>query len=156
MSTTPQGLGKNQIFTHHGDRYSSSNTISLYDQTFNKRHSVGPRMWDGKRLAWLPEASDHPMEGRLYVCLSVHMSICSCWHFFLGEGTKFGLKEHLEVWRNIQCMSPQRSWWGLVLAETRPAHWVTRKVTSSPRSCLGSCGSLIVSCHIKLVYYTII
>ena len=42
--------------------------------------------------------------------------------------------------------SPQCSWWGLVLAKTRPAHQVTRKVTSRPRSCLGSCGSLIVSC----------
>ena len=34
--------------------------------------------------------------------------------------------------------SPQHSWWSV--------HWVTRKVTSRPRSCLGSCGSLIVSC----------
>ena len=41
--------------------------------------------------------------------------------------------------------SPQRSWWGLVLAETRPAHRVTRKVTSRPCLCLGSCGSSIVS-----------
>ena len=31
-------------------------------------------------------------------------------------------------------------------AKTRPAHRVTSKVTSRPRSCLGSCGSLIVSC----------
>ena len=32
------------------------------------------------------------------------------------------------------------------MAETHPVHRVTRKVTSRPRSCLGSCGSLIVSC----------
>ena len=42
--------------------------------------------------------------------------------------------------------SPQHSWWGLVLAETHPAHWMTRKVTSRSCLCLGSYGSLIVSC----------
>ena len=42
--------------------------------------------------------------------------------------------------------SPQHSWWGLVLAETCPTHWVTCKVTSRFCSCLGSCSSLIVSC----------
>ena len=57
-----QGLGKDQIFTHHGDRY-MHNTISLYDQTFNRRYSMGSRNWDGKRMAWLPEASDHPVQG---------------------------------------------------------------------------------------------
>ena len=36
--------------------------------------------------------------------------------------------------------SPQRSWWGLILAETRPARWVTL-----PRPIfLGRCGSLVV------------
>ena len=42
--------------------------------------------------------------------------------------------------------SPQRSWWALVLAEMHPAHQVTHKATSRPRSCSGSCDSLIVSC----------
>ena len=53
--------------------------------------------------------------------------------------------------------SPQRSWWVLVLAKTRPAHRVTRKITSTcrPSSCLGSCGSLIhvVSCFTGCYQY---
>ena len=36
---------------------------------------MGPRMWDGKRLAWLPEASDHPLEGCPFVCLFVCLSV---------------------------------------------------------------------------------
>ena len=35
----------------------------------------------------------------------------------------------------------------LVLAKMCPAHWVTHKITSRPRLCLRSCGSLIVSCN---------
>lgn len=40
------------------------NNISLYDQTFNRQYSLGMRKWDGKRMAWLPEASDHPLQGK--------------------------------------------------------------------------------------------
>lgn len=39
------------------------NSMSLYDQQFNRRHSVGSRKWDRHRLAWLPEASDNPLQG---------------------------------------------------------------------------------------------
>ena len=62
LSSFPQGLSKDHIFTHHGTRY-MHNSMSLYDQQFNRRHSVGSRKWDRHRLAWLPEASDNPLQG---------------------------------------------------------------------------------------------
>ena len=40
------------------------NTISLYDQTFNRGYELGERKWDGKRMAWLPEKTDHPLQGK--------------------------------------------------------------------------------------------
>ena len=58
-----QGLGKDQIFTHHGKRYMHNN-ISLYDQQFNRRHSLGSRNWDRHRMTWQPESSDHPLQGK--------------------------------------------------------------------------------------------
>ena len=95
-SATSQGLGKNHIFTHHGAHYMRNN-ISLYDQQFNRHYAVGPRKWDRHRLAWLPEASDHPMDGEQ---LPIHQSSFSIlmWIAFLvsGKSTNFGLKEELE------------------------------------------------------------
>ena len=43
--------------------------------------------------------------------------------------------------------SPQCSWWGLVLAETRPAQWVTLHNIYLGLYFLGRCGSLIVHVH---------
>ena len=43
--------------------------ISWYDENFNKRKRTPEdrlpelRSWDGHHLAWLPERSDHPMQG---------------------------------------------------------------------------------------------
>ena len=76
MMMSNEGLSKNMLFTHHGRRY-MNNTMSLYDQEFNhRRHKTVPRAWDRHRLAWLPEASDHPV---------------------LGETTKWGLLDSLVV-----------------------------------------------------------
>ncbi|XP_003388257.1 PREDICTED: uncharacterized protein C1orf158 homolog [Amphimedon queenslandica] len=72
------GIDKEHIFIHHGKSY-MRNTISLYDQTFNRGYELGERKWDGKRMAWLPEKTDHPLQ---------------------GASTNFGLKEEKEEkWR---------------------------------------------------------
>ncbi|XP_074655259.1 cilia- and flagella-associated protein 107-like [Tubulanus polymorphus] len=63
------GLGKEFIFTHHGKKY-SNNMISSYDEDYNKRERESwdrlpeLRTWDSNRLAWVPEKSDHPMQGK--------------------------------------------------------------------------------------------
>ena len=76
MALASEGLGKDQLFSHHGKRY-MHNCVSLYDQEFNhRRHHTTPRSWDWHRLAWLPEVSDHPVQ---------------------GEGTKWGLQQTLKV-----------------------------------------------------------
>jgi len=62
------GLGKESLFYHHGNRY-SNNMISWYDEQFNKRERDEAnklpdlRSWDSHRLAWLPEKSDYPIQG---------------------------------------------------------------------------------------------
>ena len=69
-----EGLGKENLFYHHGNRY-SNNMISWYDEQFNKREREGPnklpelRQWDSHRLAWLPEKSDHPIQGMRSILL---------------------------------------------------------------------------------------
>ena len=76
MALASEGLSKDQLFSHHGKRY-MHNCISLYDQEFNhRRRHTTPRSWDWHRLAWLPEVSDHPVQ---------------------GEGTKWGLWQTLKV-----------------------------------------------------------
>lgn len=65
---TSEGLGKEFLFYHHGNRY-SNNMISWYDEHFNKRERDEAnklpelRKWDSHKLAWVPEKSDHPIEG---------------------------------------------------------------------------------------------
>ena len=55
------------------------NSMSLYDQQFNRRHSVGSRKWDRHRLAWLPEASDNPLQGAT-ACGRPLLSTSQCYH----------------------------------------------------------------------------
>lgn len=74
-SVFPQGLNKDHIFTHHGGRY-MHNMISLYDQQFNRRYTVGGRRWDRHRLAWLPEASDNPIQGE-FAFYAQHIIVCA-------------------------------------------------------------------------------
>ncbi len=62
------GMGKEFLFYHHGNRY-SNNMISWYDEHYNMRERDEQnklpelREWDSHRLAWLPEKSDHPIRG---------------------------------------------------------------------------------------------
>ncbi|XP_039251506.1 cilia- and flagella-associated protein 107-like [Styela clava] len=64
-----EGLRKENLFTHHGKTY-SNNLISWYDEQFNKRmrdendRLPDVRKWDGHKLAWAPERSDYPMQGK--------------------------------------------------------------------------------------------
>lgn len=64
-----EGMKKQHLFTHHGKTY-SNNLISWYDEQFNNRpREEGDRLpdlrqWDGHKLAWAPERSDYPMQGR--------------------------------------------------------------------------------------------
>jgi len=63
------GLKKQNLFDHHGNKY-SNNMISWYDEQFNKRDREASdklpdlRKWDGHKLAWAPEKSDYPMQGK--------------------------------------------------------------------------------------------
>ncbi|XP_077998288.1 cilia- and flagella-associated protein 107-like [Glandiceps talaboti] len=63
-----EGLGKDHIFSHHGNRY-SNNMISWYDENYNKRERDEKnklpelRHWDSHRLAWVPEKTDFPIQG---------------------------------------------------------------------------------------------
>ena len=48
--------------------------ISWYDEQFNKRDRDASdklpdlRKWDGHKLAWAPEKSDYPVQGRHSSC----------------------------------------------------------------------------------------
>ncbi|ELU12240.1 hypothetical protein CAPTEDRAFT_19088 [Capitella teleta] len=63
-----EGLPAEHLIHHHGKAY-SKNMISWYDEDYNKRkRELGDelpmlRKWDGNELAWLPEKTDHPMQG---------------------------------------------------------------------------------------------
>ena len=63
-----EGLGKELLFYHHGNRY-SNNMISWYDEHYNKRerdeNNKLPelRHWDSQRLSWVPEKTDYPIQG---------------------------------------------------------------------------------------------
>lgn len=65
------GLGKEQLFYHHGNRY-SNNMISWYDEHYNKRerdeNNKLPelRQWNSHKLAWVPEKTDHPIQGLFF------------------------------------------------------------------------------------------
>lgn len=99
--STIQGLNKDHIFTHHGDRYKFNNLISLYDQQFNRKYSTGTRKWDRHRLAWLPEASDNPMQGGSQCSMGSYplLSMCLC----AGVSTNFGLKEEVDKkWKQLE------------------------------------------------------
>ncbi|XP_064611525.1 cilia- and flagella-associated protein 107-like [Liolophura sinensis] len=62
-----EGLRKEQLFSHHGGRY-SNNMITWYDEQFNGRwHEnkfIRPlREWKSHNLSWSPEKSDFPLQG---------------------------------------------------------------------------------------------
>ncbi|XP_031554459.1 uncharacterized protein C1orf158 homolog [Actinia tenebrosa] len=62
-----EGLGKQFLFSHHGDAY-KGNRITWYDQQFNKREVTESefkplRTWERQRLVWAPEKSDYPIQG---------------------------------------------------------------------------------------------
>ncbi|XP_013404083.1 uncharacterized protein C1orf158 homolog [Lingula anatina] len=82
-----EGLGKEMLFTHHGNKY-SNNMISWYDEHYNKRERPEwnklpeLRDWDGHKLAWAPEKTDYPLQ---------------------GDATNFGLYQTLQnKWREQQ------------------------------------------------------
>lgn len=65
--TSFQGLGKQFLFSHHGDAY-KDNRVTWYDQQFNKREVTEGdfkplRTWERQRLVWAPEKSDYPIQG---------------------------------------------------------------------------------------------
>ncbi len=43
------------------------NHISTYDQHYERKHCAGIRKWDRHHMAWLPEASDHPIQGEAII-----------------------------------------------------------------------------------------
>uniref|UniRef100_A0A8C4S649 Cilia and flagella associated protein 107 n=1 Tax=Erpetoichthys calabaricus TaxID=27687 RepID=A0A8C4S649_ERPCA len=58
-----EGLPKEVLFGHHMTP-ASWYLVSTYDEFFNRRGNPllpARRYWDGNRLAWLPERSDHPI-----------------------------------------------------------------------------------------------
>ncbi len=66
------------LFRHHGDRY-NNNMISLYDLQFNRKFSIGGgRAWDRNRLSWLPEVSDHPVQGNVRATHFLQIKISTC------------------------------------------------------------------------------
>ncbi|XP_072174811.1 cilia- and flagella-associated protein 107-like [Diadema setosum] len=75
-----EGLDQTLVFAHH-NKDLKNNLISWYDEQFNKRERLAEdtlpelRHWDGQKLAWEPEKSDHPLK---------------------GEPTNFGLKSKLQ------------------------------------------------------------
>ncbi|XP_041480051.1 uncharacterized protein C1orf158 homolog [Lytechinus variegatus] len=79
-----EGLDQTLIFAHH-NKDLKNNLISWYDEQFNKRERLESdklpelRHWDGQKLAWEPEKTDHPVK---------------------GEPTNFGLRDRLqEKWK---------------------------------------------------------
>lgn len=61
------GIGPENLFHHHGNRY-SNNMVSWYDEYYNGRwrENTVPnlREWNGNQLAWAPERSDFPLQGK--------------------------------------------------------------------------------------------
>lgn len=61
------GIGPEALFHHHGNRY-SNNMVSWYDENFNGRWKDNAlpdlRDWNGHQLAWAPEKSDFPLQGK--------------------------------------------------------------------------------------------
>ncbi|XP_063408491.1 cilia- and flagella-associated protein 107-like [Mytilus trossulus] len=61
------GIGPEALFHHHGNRY-SNNMVSWYDENFNGRWKDNAlpdlRDWNGHQLAWAPEKSDYPLQGK--------------------------------------------------------------------------------------------
>ncbi|PIK51090.1 hypothetical protein BSL78_12040 [Apostichopus japonicus] len=64
-----EGLNNKLLFSHHKSDH-TENLVSWYDQHYNKKERPVSdqlpefRHWDGNRLAWEPEASDHPIRGQ--------------------------------------------------------------------------------------------
>lgn len=85
------GLGKESLFYHHGNRY-SNNMISWYDEQFNKRERDDAnklpdlRSWDSHRLAWLPEKSDYPIQGDP-TTFGLHQKLRSKWSDQVADET---------------------------------------------------------------------
>lgn len=61
------GLGQEHIFHHHGEKYTQNN-LSWYDEHYNGRYKENTlpslRDWNGHKLSWAPEKSDHPLQGK--------------------------------------------------------------------------------------------
>ncbi|XP_005111355.1 uncharacterized protein C1orf158 [Aplysia californica] len=74
-----EGIPADMLFRHHGRAYDNM-MITLYDENYNgrwkERDMPHLRSWDGQKLGWLPERTDHPLR---------------------GPPTNFGLKEHVEA-----------------------------------------------------------
>lgn len=71
------GLGPEHLFWHHGDRY-TNNMLSWYDEHYNGRwreNTLPPsRQWNSHQLAWGPEKSDYPLQGKQHeILLYAHL-----------------------------------------------------------------------------------
>ena len=66
------GLGQENLFYHHGNKY-TNNMLSWYDEHYNGRwkENVLPpsRQWNSHNLAWGPEKSDYPLQGKVSLFL---------------------------------------------------------------------------------------
>ncbi|ESP01115.1 hypothetical protein LOTGIDRAFT_225450 [Lottia gigantea] len=60
------GIGAENMFHHHGNRY-SNNMVSWYDEQYNGRWQEKQlpelRNWNFHKVSWVPEKSDHPLQG---------------------------------------------------------------------------------------------
>ncbi|XP_066547252.1 cilia- and flagella-associated protein 107 [Amia ocellicauda] len=59
-----EGLPQKLILSHHSPPHSHY-LVSLYDEVYNRKGNctLPPlRSWDGDKLAWVPERTDHPVQ----------------------------------------------------------------------------------------------
>lgn len=76
-----QGLNNKLLFSHHKSDH-TENLVSWYDQHYNKKERPVSdqlpefRHWDGNRLAWEPEASDHPIRGWYWFTIFSFLEKC--------------------------------------------------------------------------------
>jgi len=62
------GLPETLFTRHHGDKYDNLH-VTWYDENYNRRARLGSnklpslRNWSLHKIAWVPEKSDHPIQG---------------------------------------------------------------------------------------------
>ncbi|XP_056324489.1 cilia- and flagella-associated protein 107 isoform X2 [Danio aesculapii] len=71
-----QGVPSRQLLSHH-DVPSSHYLVSLYDESYGRQTSSSLptlRSWHPDKLAWVPERSDHPVQGP-----PTKFGLAECW-----------------------------------------------------------------------------